>query len=161
MDVLIAAKNAEFQISPQSPYAPSCSNSECGDDSNYSPNSTLKTHNNQQDPVEQPTLASKNHQHHHYHLHHHHHHHDGLKNNCGIQEEGNCKEETTSSLPIISTVFLASPSLSSSIMMITPSSSVAATAIPLLLKPKKKSYANRLKKATRRMIAYVKGVLPE
>eukprot|EP01036_Dinobryon_divergens_P033176 gene33176-42904_t len=150
-DILIAAKDAEFQNSPHSPYAPSCDENEANhcyeeNDFFYYPNSSaLNIH--QQDP-EQSTVSNDHHYHYH-HYHHHHHHHDRINSNCAI-EEG--VDKVTSSLPVISTVLASS---------ISQSSPVAATAIPILLQPKKKSYTSRLKKATRRMFAYVQGKVPE
>ena len=157
IDILIAAKDAEFQHSPQSPYAPSCSNSEYGDnevdpyeesDFYYPYNSgamiSKQSSTQQQEDLHpaQSILSDGHHHHNHYHHHHHHHHHHEI-DNCGAHE-GACKD-STSSITVVASAILSSPPI------------VAATVI--LLQPKKPSYVKRLQMATGRMLTYVHGVL--
>jgi hypothetical protein len=155
IDILIAAKDAEFQHSPHSPYAPSCSNSEYGDNEMnpyeesdyYYPNNSgdgaiiSEQSTTQQQvpcPRAQSILSDGHHHHNHYHHYHHHHHHE--INHCGEEEEGACKDIYSSTTIHVSSI-----------------SPVVATAV--LMQPKKKSYVKRLQMATGRMLTHVHGVL--
>lgn len=151
IDILIAAKDAEFQHSPLSPYTPSTSNSEYGDDeaAPYFVESDLHCPSDSAVILEQPSdqrnpsveSCGLHHHHHHYHHHHHHHHHE--IHNCAIA--GECEEIDPSPL-------------SNALIMAALSPAVDATV--LLLQPKKPSYVNRFQTSARKISAYLNGVVP-